>query len=149
MKLTIFLILVATAGAQQSLDPAKLLKPTTDTWPVYHGDYTGRRYSTLAKINSTNINALSLAWSYRTGAGGIKATPLQINGVPQPYSSSIGAHREASSAELGDRLLHLSTGKAQPLGPFTDGDRVALQVDVQQVGSGEVGHQNRHHDLDL
>src|SRR5437667_3049642 len=81
MKLTIFLILVATAGAQQALDPAQLLKPPTDTWPVYHGDYTGRRYSTLAKINSTNINALSLAWSYRTGAGGIKATPLQINGV--------------------------------------------------------------------
>ena len=34
-------------------------------WPTYNGDYSGRRYSTLANINQSNINALSLAWIYR------------------------------------------------------------------------------------
>ena len=27
----------------QMLDPAKLLKEPTDTWPTYNGDYSGRR----------------------------------------------------------------------------------------------------------
>src|SRR3989442_1137479 len=73
----------AAVWAQQGLNPAKLLEPPTDAWPMYHGDYTGRRYSTLTKINSANIGALSFAWIYRvSGAGGsIKSTPLQVNGV--------------------------------------------------------------------
>src|SRR5262249_24322279 len=71
----------------------------TDAWPTYHGDYTGRRYSTLKQINATNVKSLSLAWVYRlnvsrAGAivGGegpdtppaantptIKSTPLMVN----------------------------------------------------------------------
>ena len=38
-------------------------------WPSYNGDYSGRRYSTLEKINQSNINALSLAWVYRPNPG--------------------------------------------------------------------------------
>ena len=34
----------------QGLDPARLLKPGTDSWPTYNGDYSGRRFSTLNKI---------------------------------------------------------------------------------------------------
>ena len=29
--------------AAQGLDPAALLKPPADSWPTYHGDYTGQR----------------------------------------------------------------------------------------------------------
>ena len=77
-------------GQELGLDPAKLLKPATDSWPTYNGDYSGRRFSTLTKINANNVGALSLAWIYRLNLGGgpvigssatIKATPLQINGV--------------------------------------------------------------------
>jgi alcohol dehydrogenase (cytochrome c) len=61
-------------------------------WPTYNGDYSGRRYSPLTTINSTNINSLRLAWVYRASvaadqAGGgradvvIKGTPIEINGV--------------------------------------------------------------------
>ena len=53
------------AGGAQGLDPAKLLKPTTDSWPMYNGDYSGRRFSTLKQINDGNVGALSLAWVYR------------------------------------------------------------------------------------
>src|SRR3954469_21819442 len=76
--------------AQGGLNPAKLGAPPTDNWPTYNGDYSGRRYSTLAKINQGNINGLGLAWVYRAngalgtgGAGGgrISATPVQVNGV--------------------------------------------------------------------
>src|SRR5881392_2014258 len=85
------LLTSAALLAQGGLNPAKLLTPPTDTWPTYNGDYSGRRYSTLTKINQSNINSLSLAWVYRAngqlGPGGgisggrISATPVQINGI--------------------------------------------------------------------
>ena len=58
----------AIAGAQ-TLDPASLLKPSTDSWPTYSGDYTGRRYSALDQVNHKTVRNLSLAWSSRIVAG--------------------------------------------------------------------------------
>src|SRR4030095_4753062 len=65
------------------LDPARLLKPGTDSWPTYNGDYSGRRFSTLPQITAANVKALSLAWMapLATNGGGIKGTPLVIDGV--------------------------------------------------------------------
>ncbi|MDQ6698870.1 MAG: acido-empty-quinoprotein group A [Acidobacteriota bacterium] len=83
--LRLFLALGATALAAQSLDPAKLLQPPTDSWPTYNGDYSGRRFSTLTKINSTNVGSLSLGWVYRITSsafgGAIKATPVMVDGI--------------------------------------------------------------------
>src|SRR5436309_14172034 len=89
LGLTLFSALLFGQG---SLDPAKLLQPPTDAWPTYNGDYSGRRYSPLSKINASNIESLTLAWVYRVnpagaqGGGGntapvIKGTPIQVNGV--------------------------------------------------------------------
>ncbi len=37
--------------AAQALDPTVLKKANaTDSWPTYHGDYSGKRYSTLDQI---------------------------------------------------------------------------------------------------
>ena len=58
----------------QALDPSLLMKPlgTTDAWPTYSGDYSGKRYSALKQINQTNVKNLTLAWTSRVtpGAGG-------------------------------------------------------------------------------
>jgi alcohol dehydrogenase (cytochrome c) len=89
MRTSITLILTAatllTTGARgQMLDPAKLLKQPTDTWPTYNGDYSGRRYSELKQITAANVKGLSLAWVTRFGSGPgitIKSTPLLVNGV--------------------------------------------------------------------
>src|SRR4029079_4272711 len=77
---------IALSGqGQRGVDAAKLLKPGTDSWPSYNGDYSCRRFSTLDKINVSNVDALTLAWVFRhnggPGSGAIKGTPLQINGV--------------------------------------------------------------------
>jgi alcohol dehydrogenase (cytochrome c) len=64
------LLLVAPAvllpivlGAQgKGVPPAELLKPLTDSWPTYSGDYTGKRYSALKQINRTTVKNLTLAW---------------------------------------------------------------------------------------
>ena len=102
---------VLLAGAQ-GLDPAKLLKPGTDSWPTYNGDYSGRRFSTLTKINANNVGGLSLAWVYRLNTGGapavgssttIKSTPLQINGV---LYFSTPDHAWAVDARTGREIWH-------------------------------------------
>src|SRR5580693_3888697 len=104
MKLIAFALVGCSLWAQ-SLDPALLLKPPTDSWPTYHGDYSGRRYSTLTQINADNVKSLALAWVYRLntslalahisgegpdvppavangfGPPSIKSTPLMVGGV--------------------------------------------------------------------
>src|SRR5579883_3318732 len=81
-----FLVLTCSAAAfAQGLDPAVLLKNPVNTWPTYNGDYSGRRFSELDQINTSNVHNLALAWAARftstNGAVTIKATPLLVNGV--------------------------------------------------------------------
>src|SRR5205809_672429 len=104
---TVLLVGPAALVAQQGqgVSSALLSKPPTDAWPTYHGDYSGRRYSTLTQINSDNVKNLQLAWVYRLntsrtqaniggegpevppaaangfGAPTIKSTPLMVDGV--------------------------------------------------------------------
>ena len=69
--------------AQGPLDPSLLLKPPTDAWPSYHGDYTGRHFSPLQQVTVANVKNLSLAWLHRTSTatdgatimGGAEAAP--------------------------------------------------------------------------
>src|ERR1700730_7749324 len=65
----------------QELDAAGLLKPATDTWPTYNGDYSGKRFSTLTQINAGNVSSLTLAWAFNTHTSVIKSTPLEVNGI--------------------------------------------------------------------
>ena len=83
MKIFASLLLAVTLCAQAPFDPSTILKPPTDAWPTYSGDYTGRRYSPLKQINSSNVEALSLAWLYRVNSPGqvVKSSPVEIKGV--------------------------------------------------------------------
>ncbi|MBV9611108.1 MAG: PQQ-binding-like beta-propeller repeat protein, partial [Acidobacteriaceae bacterium] len=99
----------AVAVFAQGLEMSKLHEPPTDSWPTYNGDYSGRRFSTLAKINSSNVTGLSLAWVYRIDAGGerldgsIKSTPLLVNGV---LYFTIPDHVWAIDARTGREIWH-------------------------------------------
>ncbi|MDQ1474737.1 MAG: hypothetical protein QOJ99_6217, partial [Bryobacterales bacterium] len=107
----LFTACVAIAGTlfgQGALDPAKLLQQPTDSWPGYNGDYSGRRFSPLKKINSTNAHNLSLQWIYRvnaigTGGATIKGTPIVVNGV---MYITIPDHVWALDARTGRELWH-------------------------------------------
>ncbi len=73
--------LVANVIAQ-GLDPSWLLKPPADSWPTYHGDYSGRRHSRLTQVTPANVHQLTLAWAFQTGqTQQIKASPILVNGV--------------------------------------------------------------------
>src|SRR5581483_9796138 len=82
MKLfTIACIWAATLSAQE-LDPAALLKPPAESWPGYHGDYSGRRHTELAQITPGNVGSPGLAWAFQTRqTQSLKCSPLLVNGV--------------------------------------------------------------------
>jgi len=63
---------VPFAITAQGLDPASLVKQSTDSWPTYSGDYSSRRFSPLRQIDDRNVKNLALAWSahYPFGAPG-------------------------------------------------------------------------------
>ena len=66
----------------QGLDPATIANPPADSWPSYHGDYSGKRHSRLTRITPQNVSSLGLAWAFQTGQGAaLKSSPLLVNGV--------------------------------------------------------------------
>lgn len=63
------LAFAALPASGQGLDPASILKPLTDSWTTYSGDYSGKRYSGLSQIDQSNVKHLTLAWVSRITAG--------------------------------------------------------------------------------
>src|ERR1700732_765146 len=77
-------IAIATSGVvlAQGVDEQMLLHPPANSWPGYHGDYSGRRHSSLPQITPQNVKNLSLAWAFQTNqAGQIKSSPLLVDGI--------------------------------------------------------------------
>ncbi len=83
MKLTYQLLwLTASTLFAQGTTPDMLLKPPKDSWPAYHGDYSGKRHSALTQITPQNVGGLTLGWAFQTGANAqIKASPLMVDGI--------------------------------------------------------------------
>ena len=52
--------LASGAMLAQGVDDQMLLHPPADSWPGYHGDYSGRRHSSLTQITPQNVKNLGL-----------------------------------------------------------------------------------------
>lgn len=79
-------------------------------WPTYNGDFSGRRFSAVDQINSSNVGSLSVAWMYRianvgpqrgVGSPTIKSTPLMVNGI---LYFTIPDHVWAIDARTGEEI---------------------------------------------
>ncbi len=130
MRMRLFTLLAMAGGAfaQGPLNPSLLKQQPTGAWPTYHGDYSGRHFSTLKQINDTNVNHLTLAWTYRmnlssggailggegpetpapgsnSGFGGpsIKGIPLMVNGI---LYFTAPDHAYAVDAHTGREIWH-------------------------------------------
>jgi alcohol dehydrogenase (cytochrome c) len=121
------LLLVPGGLVAQGLNPADLLKPLSDSWPTYSGDYSGKRYSALAQINQSNVSHLTLAWTTRVpvglpsggggrgfGRGGAAATETIIGGegtgeLNESGSANGRASRIVCSVLEVDGILYAST----------------------------------------
>ena len=72
-----------TAGAfAQGVDPKDILNPPADSWLSYHGDYSGKRNTSLTEITPQNVGQLKQVWRFQTGQNqAIKATPILAGGI--------------------------------------------------------------------
>ena len=88
----------------QGLDPTTIANPPAGSWPSYHGDYSGRRHSTLNQITPQNVASLGLAWAFQTGqTSSIKSSPLLVNGV---IYFTLPDHVWAVDARTGHQIWH-------------------------------------------
>jgi alcohol dehydrogenase (cytochrome c) len=125
-SLCIFLLTAALFGKSPT-SVSELSKPAVNAWATYHGDFSGRHFSTLKQIDTTNVKGLSLAWIYRVNTstegaivsgtplppgtprrgGGwgatIKSVPLAVDGVL--YFSTPG-NAYAVDARTGKEIWH-------------------------------------------
>ena len=87
-------------GVQDSM----LLHPPLDSWPGYHGDYSGRRHSALTQITPENVGKLALSWIFQTGQSAtIKSSPLLVDGI---LYFTVPDHIWAVDARSGHQIWH-------------------------------------------
>ena len=106
--MTRFLITLSFAGIAmaQGVEPAMLMNPPADSWPAYHGDYSGQRHSPLTGITQENVGRMGLAWAFQTGqAQQIKCSPLLVDGV---LYITVTDNVWAVDARSGHQLWHYS-----------------------------------------
>src|SRR5271170_6929735 len=104
---------VASPGVMlaQGVDAQMLLHPPANSWPGYHGDYSGRRHSSLTQITPRNVKNLSLAWAFQTEQTTlIKASPLLVDGI---LYFTVPDNVWALDAQSGHEIWHY----AYPRGP--------------------------------
>ncbi len=115
------LILMMTAIAvpgvmlAQGVDAQMLLHPPADSWPGYHGDYSGRRHSPLTQIKPQNVKNLALAWAFQTDQPAeIKSSPLLVDGI---LYFTVPDNIWAVDARFGHQIWHFNH-------PTTKGDHI-------------------------
>jgi alcohol dehydrogenase (cytochrome c) len=100
------LIVIASSGwtLAQGVDAQMLLHPPPDSWPGYHGDYSGRRHSSLTQITPQNVKNLALAWAFQTEQlAQIKSSPLLVDGI---LYFTVPDNIWAVDARSGHRIWH-------------------------------------------
>ena len=111
------LIALASPGLMpaQGVDEQMLLHPPADSWPEYHGDYSGRRHSLISQITPQNIRNLSLAWAFQTDQpAAIKSSPLLVDGI---LYFTVPDNIWAVDARSGHQIWHYHA-------PTTQGDHI-------------------------
>ncbi|MBV8730851.1 MAG: PQQ-binding-like beta-propeller repeat protein, partial [Acidobacteriia bacterium] len=78
----LFSLGLCLAASAQSVDPTLLLRAPADSWLTYHGDYSGRRHTSLKQIAPGNVANLEQVWRFQTGGTQqIKSSPIIAAGI--------------------------------------------------------------------
>jgi alcohol dehydrogenase (cytochrome c) len=89
-----------------------LVAPTAANWPSYNGDYTGRRFTSLAEITPANVAQLRAQWVFHIREStGLEVTPVVFDGIMFVTS---GNDAWALDARTGRQIWHYSR-------PITEG----------------------------
>jgi alcohol dehydrogenase (cytochrome c) len=103
-----------SAFGQQGSSPAKVseqvtaedlaARPVGENWTSYNGDYSGRRYSSLQQINTSNVARLKAAWVLHPGnSQNLEVTPVVVRGLMFVTSAN---DVFALDAQTGRQLWH-------------------------------------------
>jgi len=111
----IFLVasLCAQSGKSSSVStridvqPTQLVSaPASANWLSYNGDYTGRRYSALREINTSNVAQLRAQWVFHApNSDRLEVTPVVVDGIMFVTSAN---DAYALDAQTGQILWHYS-----------------------------------------
>ena len=86
--------------------------PVGKNWTSYNGDYTGRRFSSLAQINAGNVSQLRVEWVFHArNSTRLEVTPVVINGLMIVTAAN---HAFALDARTGRQVWHYTR-------PITEG----------------------------
>lgn len=88
-RLTFLFVLAALVAAvsvapraQITADRIAAAAKEPQNWITYNGDYTSRRYSTLAEVTAANVSKLELKWVLQNQVfGAWQSNPLVVDGV--------------------------------------------------------------------
>jgi alcohol dehydrogenase (cytochrome c) len=129
-----------SAGVEMKLGVSfdDIAHPAPGTWPTYHGNLSGNRFSPLNQINTANIDRLAVQWMFPIPGAprALEVTPVVADGVM--YVTTVNeAH--ALDARSGREIWHYSRPRSQGLagdaasginrGVAILGDRVFMVTD--------------------
>jgi alcohol dehydrogenase (cytochrome c) len=111
----VFALASSSPMLAQGVDEQLLLHPPADSWPEYHGDYSGRRHSSIKQITPQNVKNLTLAWAFQTDQPApIKSSPLLVDGI---LYFTVPDNIWAVDARSGHQIWHYNA-------PTTQGDHI-------------------------
>jgi PQQ-dependent dehydrogenase (methanol/ethanol family) len=137
-------------GAGGGVPFADVVHPKAGSWPTYHGNVSGNRFSPLNQINTGNVEHLAPGWMFTLGAptpgdapkvgvpswSGLEVTPIVVDGVM--YVTSVN-EAYALDARSGREIWHYSRPRSHGLagdaagginrGVAVLGDRVFMVTD--------------------
>lgn len=103
-KLLLTGLAAASLTFAQGITADDLLHPKGDSWPTFHGDYSGRHYSSLKEINASNVHNLTLAW-----VAPINMTfPATFTGGYGPAPSTPGFASSRGEPLMKDGILYIT-----------------------------------------
>jgi alcohol dehydrogenase (cytochrome c) len=101
----------STQVLAQGASEQTLVHPPADSWPGYHGDYSGQRHTSLTQIAPENVNSLSLAWAFQTSQPSlIKSSPLMVDGI---IYFTVPENIWAVDARSGHQIWHYAHPKSE------------------------------------
>ena len=130
----------------QGLTPATLLKQPTDAWPTYNGDYSGRRFSPLTQINSSQRPhaVAGLGDALSRGGGGAEARGARRDRSDQVDAADGERHPVLHLAQprVGRRRAHRPRTLALPIpAEHRQHDRQSRRRHVRQLAVLRIARQ--------
>ena len=130
--------MLATGELGPGVPFADVAQPKPGSWPTYHGNMSGNRFSPLNQINTGNVQRLAPKWMFPLPSAPrpLQVTPVVVDGVM--YVTSVN-EAYALDARNGREIWHYSRPRSQGLagdaasginrGVAVLGDRVFMVTD--------------------